>query len=675
MGISTIKNNKNLNKAISIDLKLLILLTPLVLYKNVGVFRANQEAWLKLFVLIGISLWILQYLTINGFIWKKCKIDLPIFLFILIMSGSLLISEYLLISVRDYIVFISYFILYFLIKDTVESKNEFNSFIRLFFITSLFVSIYTLLHYYGIISYLREFGPVISTLGQKNWTSNYLALIFPLMFLYLLLEKSKRKKIFYFISLSIIYATLVICQSRGIWISISLTIIFAIYIIFKFNLLKPFQENKRWLILLLVSFILITIIYSTDNPLNISTLTIPQRVVSTFDEQDPSVNTRILIWKNTLEMIKDNPLFGLGIGTFKMNYLDYQAKYLKNNHDYTRYWTNAKESHNEYLQMGAELGVIGVGIFFSILFIFYNLVLNYFKKETQNEKKIVIFGLVMGITCFLVHSLFTFPLHVPALGSAFFVIVGLTVVYINDFNLYGFNMVKNGKKNIKKRQCPSVIIFTIIILILLVTIFLIDSLVIRPYLAEVYAYKGKDNFELGNYNNALTNYEYAVKLDPYNGRILLNLGATYCNLNILNEAEKALIKSKKYISERNIHRNLGLCYLQSSDFEEAIEKFKKTIYLDPKYSEAYFYLGYLYFLQKDYSGAIEQWCKILEVDPDYSGKYIIFANLGIVYQKKEMPDKALKYFLEALQLAPEGSPIIEEIEEEIYNIYKSNLSN
>ena len=55
--------------------------------------------------------------------------------------------------------------------------------------------------------------------------------------------------------------------------------------------------------------------------------------------------------------------------------------------------------------------------------------------------------------------------------------------------------------------------------------------------------------------------------------------------------------------------------------------------------------------------------------------YIVLNNLGIVYQKKEMPDRALEYFLQALALAPEGSPIIEEIEEEIYNIYKSGLEN
>lgn len=120
-----------------------------------------------------------------------------------------------------------------------------------------------------------------------------------------------------------------ICQSRGIWISISLTLIFAIYTIFKFKFYEIFKKNKKWLFLLLVTFLVITVIYSTDNPLNKSAITVPQRAISTFDEQDPSINTRLLIWKTTLEMIKDRPIVGSGIGTFKMNYLIYQAEFLK----------------------------------------------------------------------------------------------------------------------------------------------------------------------------------------------------------------------------------------------------------------------------------------------------------------------------------------------------------
>jgi hypothetical protein len=40
-----------------------------------------------------------------------------------------------------------------------------------------------------------------------------------------------------------------------------------------------------------------------------------------------------------------------------------------------------------------------------------------------------------------------------------------------------------------------------------------------------------------------------------------------------------------------------------------------------------------------------------------------------------MPDEALEYFLEALELAPENNTISEEIKKEIDNIYKSKLDN
>ncbi len=657
-----------------INIKLIIFSEALLIYKYVDDFRINQESWLKLFAIIGITLWALKYLIDQKIIWKKSKTNLYIFLFILIMSISLLISKHTIVSFREYIIFISYFFIYFLTLNNIGNRKEFDSFIILFFITSSLVALYTILHYYGFIPYLKEFGPVISTIGQKNWTSNYLALIFPIMFSYFLLEKLKRKKIFYFVALSIVYATLMICQSRGIWISISLTLIFAIFIILKFNLLKTFQENKKWLITLLFTFLIITFIYSTDNPLNKSAITVTERAISTFDEQDPSINARLLMWRTTFEMIKDKPLFGSGIGTFKMNYLDYQAEFLQDNPSYIKYWAHAGEAHNEYLQIGAELGIIGLGIFLSIIFIFYNLILKYLKKESRDNEKIIVFGLLMGITCFLIHSLFSFPLHVSALGSAFFIIVGLTIVYLKDFRFSEFGNSKKGNKNVIKRQSSRLtILFTI--LILLVTIFVIDSLVIRPYLAEVYAYKGRGNLAFAKYNNALSDFEYAAKLDPYNGRILLNLGATYYNLGFFEEAEKTLQQSKEYYNDRNIYRNLGLCYMKLERFQEAEEEFKHAIYLDPKFTKAYFDLDLLYFQQEDYDKAIIEWNKVLEIETDFSEKYNVLYFIGLAYNKKEMPYKALEYFLEALKLVPEGSPVIEEIEEEIYNIYKNNLEN
>jgi len=658
-------------RIITITLKLLLLSIPLFVNKYVYDFRVNQEAVLKLFILIMLAIWLVKIINTEEHSYQKTKLNLLIILFILVLITFVLISEAKIISLKDFIIFFSYFFIFFLIINNIDKGKTFNSFINLLFIISSLISIYTIIQYYGIDPYLSDLHSLTSTIGQKNWISNYLAMIFPVLFSYFLSEKT-RKKIIYFFLLSILYVTLMICQSRGIWISISITVILAIYIIFKLKFYEIFKINKKWLFLLLITFLIITIIYSTDNPLNKSAITVPQRAISTFDEQDPSINTRLLIWKTTFEMIKDNPLLGSGVGTFKMNYLDYQAEFLKDNPYYIKYSGKAGEAHNEYLQLWAELGIIGLGLFLLIFYFFYKTIFDFYKKNKNIKDRTITLSLVMGIICFLIHSLFTFPLHVPALGITFFAIMGLTVVYMRKTNLYEIDS-DNCLKEVKLINKKIKIALSILIFIFM--IFAVNLVVIKPYIAELYYFKGMRYNVDKNYTKSLPNFQYAVQLDPYNGRILHALGTTYYNLNIFSKAEEILQEAKKYMIDVNTFYILGLNYSKLNMFKEAEEEFQQAIYLNPKFTEVHHCLGLLYFQQGDYNGAIEQWNKILEIEPNFSNKYIVLNNLGIVYKKKEMPDKALEYFLEALALAPESSPIIEEIEKELYNIYKSDFNN
>ena len=647
-------------------LKLFVLSISLFIYKYIYNFRINQEMILKLFIIILITLWMTKLLSVEGVTWNKNKLNLYIYFFIIILSFSLMISNAVGVSFGDYIIFISYIILYFIVVNVIIQKNEFDSFIKIFFITSFLVSIYALIQYYGLDPYFTEINEIASTIGQKNWISNYLAIIFPVIFSYFLLQKEKKNKLIYYLLLSVLYATLMICQSRGIWISISLTLIFAIYIIIKFKLFEIFKKNKKWLIALFIIFLIITIIYSTDNPLNKSVITVTERAISTFDEKDPSVKTRLLIWWSTLNMIKDKPLLGTGIGTFKMNYLDYQADFLQKNPDYIKFSGKAAEAHNEYIQILAELGISGFAVFLLIIFVFYSLTLKYLKNKHNNQDRIVVFGLLMGITSFLIHSLFTFPFHVPVLGSTFFILLGLAVVYIDGFGLNEVDRKNIIRININTNNSRKKII---IISMLIIGFFSIGTLVYKPYFAELHYFKGIKYYEKENYNDALKDFKYAAWLDSNNGRILHALGSTYYHLDIQDEAQKTLQRTKYYFNDRNIYRNLGLSYTQSGNYQEAEKEFRHAIYLDPKFTKTYIDLAYLYAIQKDYDRAIIEWNKTLEIEPNFSEKYNVLYFIGLTYQKKEMPDKALEYFLQALQLAPEDSPVIEEIEEEIYKIY------
>jgi tetratricopeptide (TPR) repeat protein len=541
---------------------------------------------------------------------------------------------------------------------------------------SFIIAIYTLLQYYGLDIYYAHLGALTSTIGQKNWISNYLAMIFPLVFSYFLLENKKNIKITYFILLSVLYTTLLICQSRGIWISISLTFILALIIIAKYRLWDTFNKNKQWLMFLFVILLIFTIIYSTENPLNKSRLTVVERAVTTFDKDDSSINQHFLEWAIALEMTKDNPVLGLGIGNFKLHYLDYQAEYLLKHPNYIKYNGKAQEAHNEYLQIAAEMGILGLAVFTTIIFIIYQSILQFLRKSIKTEDMIIVFGLTLSMTCFLIHCMFTFPFHVPTLGSTFFILLGLGYVFTHNNDV---NQDDNYQQSFVKLKLSvnSILKYMLLILIITVGLFMAISYGIKPYLAEIYYFKGVENFKNQNNIAALKYFKKASTLDSNNGRILQALGSTYSTylqVDMQEEAQRILERTKLVYPDRQTYRNLGLSYMQTGNLAKAEEEFKQAIYLDPTFYRAYNDLASLYIYQNEYEKAIEQWERAINLGLDFEEKHIFLYFIGKAYQRMGDSERAYHYFLEALKEAPDDSLIMKDIEDELLNHYQKKSS-
>jgi len=196
----------------------------------------------------------------------------------------------------------------------------------------------------------------------------------------------------------------------------------------------------------------------------------------------------------------------------------------------------------------------------------------------------------------------------------------------------------------------------------------VNSFAIKPYLAEVYYFQGlKDTFE-GEYEGALPKLEYALKLDPHNGRILHTLGDVCYNLGYWGGAIEFSRLAVKYRMDKRTFRNLGLFYLAAGLYEEAEDNFIYAIYLDPKYSEAYQNLGQLYYLKegkRDLDRAINIWNKGLEMNPNCGSNYVIYYNLGLAYNKKGLVEEALINFNKVLELTPEENPYHQKVKNDI----------
>ena len=144
-----------------------------------------------------------------------------------------------------------------------------------------------------------------------------------------------------------------------------------------------------------------------------------------------TVAWRLGVWQDSWEMVQQKPWIGHGPGTYMKNFQHYRRGGSHYNPTY---------AHNCYLQMAAEVGILSLLAFLSILAAMFKRVFQNFHGEEQDRQLHLIFwGLAAGIVAFLVHSFFDINFYSLQLSSIFWFIMGLFIStdrLLNRSNLY-----------------------------------------------------------------------------------------------------------------------------------------------------------------------------------------------------------------------------------------------
>jgi O-antigen ligase len=137
---------------------------------------------------------------------------------------------------------------------------------------------------------------------------------------------------------------------------------------------------------------------------------LPAKSAATFSLSDP----RWLLWQTSLNIIRDNPVFGSGPGYFLTAYQTYQL---------TGALAAANHAHNMALYIAAESGLpslvfFAVGMIAAVAAIVHG-------SGMRTPRQRLTMGLLMAIISYLTFSMIDVPYYNSKLAALLFLLVGL----------------------------------------------------------------------------------------------------------------------------------------------------------------------------------------------------------------------------------------------------------
>ena len=320
---------------------------------------------------------------------------------------------------------------------------------------------------------------------NHNHFAAYLELLLPFSFLFWIApfpgEGFFSRSLSILSSLFITVGILLSC-SRGAWLSLTVSS-------FILGLAALRQKNLAWnwrKMLLPVFFMSITGFVIAQPPIR-------ARLSSLLEiSEDTSAQMRQKMWQGTWDLVKENPLLGQGAGSFVYSFPRHRPAGL---------YRLANYAHNEYLQIVAEFGAVGLAITLCLAFFVLVRMFRLSQSGSTPWKKGLGWAGLFSFISVALHSVVDFPWHIPAVAFHASVLAGLvtTVSYEKGLPFHQLQW------NVPKFALPLFIGAGV------VTSWLFAPLIV----ADFWAWRGELELQAKRIENSIHFYEKATHLVSY----------------------------------------------------------------------------------------------------------------------------------------------------------------
>lgn len=308
--------------------------------------------------------------------------------------------------------------LFILLVNIINSKKEFNMYIL------MYVILLTMSNLLGIAQVLFKinlygFGYRASGIAPNpNGTGYYEALAIPFITYLLTINNNSLLRIALIIAFILCPVVAILSESRGS----SLTVFIIILAIFTFSI-----RNYYLLLGIIISIVIIGSLWQEPYT---------ERVRKTLNNPKYSEEMRGYYFQAGVEMIKDSPVFGVGIGKFGTLF---RSTYSKRVNSPT---APIQVPHNGYIEITTNAGLPGL---FLILSLFYG----WFRNLLRNRKKCISNGYVAGNA---INTLMIISIMGYMIVAFFETVVGTKILFCFPAYVYIISKYMNGDANATELQ-------------------------------------------------------------------------------------------------------------------------------------------------------------------------------------------------------------------------------
>ena len=601
-----------------------------------------------IFAIVGVSLLLILW-AISSLVKGEWKIRIPWLTYPVL--GLILVSLLSLANatngrvVLQSLALVVVFSLFYLVTvNFVRRKEDVNLILYSLLASAFLASLYGLLQYLGVMRGAQGghgLNEVISTMGNRNYLGGFLAyLLFPVTILIVRL-KSRILRSLAIGLIAFSFGTVMLLRQTGTIVGLIAGAIAFIVAWAIFRPVDPIKKNRIWLIALLVVLAFTFLVEAPSGPLN-SVVGLSASSSGSWISRVWAHNagkTRSWDWWVGWEMFKDHPLLGVGLGNYKLNFVPYKADFLATpqGKSYDFYIPRAAQAHNDYVQVVAEMGILGIITLLSILVMLPLFFWLRLRTNTDEGDRLDLILLGSGIVVFLVHALFSFPAHLPA--SSLVVILSLALASAPVYGNRAVHTVSLSRWALKG-TVTAVILFGLTL----------SVIGIRDYQANILLGEGIRQLQMGQANLAEATLTKSIGLDFCPRQTYYYLATAQINLKEYDQALESLEKCENrfadesvYLMRANVAVNLGKTDIAQRDIDLLLASHpQSTIEAQAEYLDAM-----VSFRNKEYDEATKKLEGLIDKHPTFERAYM---SLGDLYRGRGMPVTARKYLEKALSI-------------------------